>query len=471
MLITEIELKKCWEYLEFETRYFTPVEKYLTQQIDFKNTGSVNFDKQFFSELKKAKKAGLDKIERVVYDKADTIEKVPNLYKYKLEQFKKRSKSLIELDFCDIELNRCDIILSELLPRYQKYFGPFDDKINQQLEEITLLLKIIKAYRLHIQLTINQSSENKNRYDHITKLRHSNRIISNTEFGNINSNIQSFIRKEFKYFEEKHNSTFYKTLNQVYYKDAESIYRIAQTSIDKVKQASIELSLLRTEIDCYLNDIERFLVYLKSDYPEDCLKLIQSIEAIHVNYKAILSGNGVKIENTYNYEFFKNRFELWEEKYRTSLLTTKSLGQQTEMKTEQETIEMKPVFKPEAIQMVFDILKDFFSPEQQVELKQIIETGNKANKKMLFKGNGNRLSDTFKKLIEHDFIIGCQKQDLINWIISNFTFTHQGKVKVFVYDTVEKTISRKYYPCKSPLIEIKNGQIQRVEQPRTKRYN
>ena len=43
-------------------------------------------------------------------------------------------------------------------------------------------------------------------------------------------------------------------------------------------------------------------------------------------------------------------------------------------------------------------------------------------------------------------------------------------MKEFVYDTVEKTISRNYYPCKSPLIEVKKGQIQRVEQPRTKKY-
>ncbi len=143
---------------------------------------------------------------------------------------------------------------------------------------------------------------------------------------------------------------------------------------------------------------------------------------------------------------------------------------QTETKTEQETIELKPVLKPEAVQIVFDIIKDFFSPEHQTELKQVIETGNKAGKKLLFKGNGNRLTDTFKKLIEHDFITGCQKQDLINWIISNFTFTQKNKVKAFVYDTVEKTISRNYYPCKSPLIEIKNGQIQRTEQPRTKKY-
>jgi hypothetical protein len=145
--------------------------------------------------------------------------------------------------------------------------------------------------------------------------------------------------------------------------------------------------------------------------------------------------------------------------------------QQDETEAEQETIEMKPVLKPEAVQIVFDIIKDFFSPEQQTELKQVIETGNKANKKMLFKGNGNRLTDTFKKLFEHNFITGCQKQDLINWVILNFTFTHQNKVKAFIYDTVEKTISRNDNPCKSPLIEIKNGLIQKVEKPRTKNYN
>ncbi len=144
---------------------------------------------------------------------------------------------------------------------------------------------------------------------------------------------------------------------------------------------------------------------------------------------------------------------------------------QTETKTEQETIEMKPVLKPEAVQVVFEIIKDFFSTEQQPDLKQVIETGNIASKKLLFKGNGNRLTDTFKKLIEHDFITGCQKQDLINWIISNFTFTQQNKVKAFIYDTVEKTISRNYYPCKSPLIEIKNLQIQKVQQPRKRKQS
>ena len=146
--------------------------------------------------------------------------------------------------------------------------------------------------------------------------------------------------------------------------------------------------------------------------------------------------------------------------------------QQPKSKTEQKTIEIKPVLKPEAVQTVFDILKDFFSPEQQAELKQVIETGNIARIKLLFKDNGNRLTDTFKKLIEHDFITGCQKRHLETWIVSNFLFLHNGTKKEFKPRSVNKYVSagKKTVGCKSPLIEIKNGQIQRVEQPRTKKY-
>ena len=144
--------------------------------------------------------------------------------------------------------------------------------------------------------------------------------------------------------------------------------------------------------------------------------------------------------------------------------------QQNKPKIGQDTIEIKPILKPEAVQIVFEIIKDFFSTEQQPKLKEILETGNNTNKKLLFKDNGNRLTDTFKKLIEHDFIIGCQKRDLINWIIINFNFTCQNKVKGFIYDTVEKTISRNDNPCKSPLIIIENRQIQKVELPRNKKH-
>jgi hypothetical protein len=167
---------------------------------------------------------------------------------------------------------------------------------------------------------------------------------------------------------------------------------------------------------------------------------------------------------------FQKYLQIEREKIYNDLINEIKGLQVQQPETKQGTIEIKPILKSEMVLIVFEIIKDFFSKEQQPELKEILETGNNTNKKLLFKDNGNRLTDTFKKLIEHDFIIGCQKRDLINWIIINFNFTHQNKVKEFIYDTVEKTISRKDNPCKSPLIIIENRQIQKVEVPRNKKY-
>lgn len=139
--------------------------------------------------------------------------------------------------------------------------------------------------------------------------------------------------------------------------------------------------------------------------------------------------------------------------------------QNSSKKDESGQIEVKPIIKAEAIQSMFDILKDFFSPEDQTELDVILQTGNNASRKLLFRSNGNRLTDAFKKLFDHNLIIGCQKKDLINWIIKNFTFLHLNANKRFAYRTVEKTISGYDYYCKRPLIDIQNGLIQKIEIP------
>lgn len=164
----------------------------------------------------------------------------------------------------------------------------------------------------------------------------------------------------------------------------------------------------------------------------------------------------------------KNAIEVVRNSFDTPATTQ---PQQKETKIEQETIKTKPELKPEAVPIVFDILKDYFDKDEQTELKQIIETGNKANKKLLFKDNGNRLTDTFKKLFENHFIIRCQKIDLIDWVVLSFKYVYRGKVKEYKRDTVRKIISQNIQYCKNPLIEIKNGKIQKVEQPRIKKYN
>lgn len=143
----------------------------------------------------------------------------------------------------------------------------------------------------------------------------------------------------------------------------------------------------------------------------------------------------------------------------------------TQKKYSQQTIALKPLLKPEAVPVVFGILKDFFDPSQQAELERILKTFDNASSKLLFKDNGNRLTDTFKKLKESDFITGCEKEDLTNWIVANFRFVHRKTDKPYLSGTVEKTMSGNNSPCQNPLIEIIGGEIQKPKKPYQKPCN
>jgi hypothetical protein len=112
----------------------------------------------------------------------------------------------------------------------------------------------------------------------------------------------------------------------------------------------------------------------------------------------------------------------------------------------------KPCFKPESIESITDILNVFFDTSQHSELKRIIETGTNTNEKLLFRDNGNKLTDCFKKLYENNTITGCAKTVLINWIIENFKFTYRNSIKDYDPKTVEKIISSKERLCKNPII-------------------
>lgn len=149
-------------------------------------------------------------------------------------------------------------------------------------------------------------------------------------------------------------------------------------------------------------------------------------------------------------------------------------NKKTKEKPQQQntTIEIKPTFKPEIIDTLHGILKDFFETTRQAELKTILQNGNNASQKLLFKDNGNRLTDTFKQLIEKDLITGCDKQNIEKWICDNFQFLNKGNAKDFTKATVNKTISKNTQPCKAPLISIdENGNITKVENGKKKTVN
>ncbi len=112
----------------------------------------------------------------------------------------------------------------------------------------------------------------------------------------------------------------------------------------------------------------------------------------------------------------------------------------------------KPCFKPESIESITNVLNTFFNPLQHDELKRIIETGGNAKEKLLFRDNGNKLTDCFRQLYENNTIVSCTKTVLINWIVDNFEYTNGRIQKNYDFKSVEKIISSKDRLCKNPII-------------------
>lgn len=136
--------------------------------------------------------------------------------------------------------------------------------------------------------------------------------------------------------------------------------------------------------------------------------------------------------------------------------TNKGLSDnQTEIKGEQSKSQIKPIFKPEALRQIFDLLKDFFSFEHQKELLHILETGDNAREQLIFKDTGNRLADAFKQLHSADFITSCPKNVLENWVRLNFAYSPKGKVNKFKTRYLNDIISTNKDKCKKPILNVK----------------
>lgn len=125
-------------------------------------------------------------------------------------------------------------------------------------------------------------------------------------------------------------------------------------------------------------------------------------------------------------------------------------------------LEFKPTFKPEAVQQIFDLLKDFFEKTKQPQFKQLLETGENNSKPLIFLDNGNRLADAFKQLIKADIITGCEQKQLEKWICENFKYKYRNKIKVFAPRYVNDIISTNKDLCKKPILNVKKGVINKV---------
>jgi hypothetical protein len=137
------------------------------------------------------------------------------------------------------------------------------------------------------------------------------------------------------------------------------------------------------------------------------------------------------------------------------LTETKIPTPQGETKIEKLSPEIKPMFKPEAVDQIFDLLKGYFSSDHQTQLKQIISTGGNATEKLIFLDNGNKLADAFKQLIKTNFITGCEQKELEAWIQNNFNYRYRKQIKEFTPRYLNDIISTNKDTCQSPILNVK----------------
>lgn len=132
----------------------------------------------------------------------------------------------------------------------------------------------------------------------------------------------------------------------------------------------------------------------------------------------------------------------------------------------------KPTFKAEAIESIWDILKGYFSLDQQAELKRILETGDNARNKLFFKNDGIKLVDAFKTLYNKQIITGCEQTELQQWILQNFSYRHKKKSNDFTESYLNDIISGSGRNCKNKILEIigKNGQFKIVPTTRIAKH-
>jgi hypothetical protein len=246
-------------------------------------------------------------------------------------------------------------------------------------------------------------------------------------------------------------------------------------SYNYLKETAMEfIENYPSRLTIFLNEYEADEI----DYIDREIEYFENTLNDIINFEASIDGYSITGTNNFSdacnvcdeigFEKFKYA-TLKKIKYLNDKKTALSQIQRFENENIRE-IEKRVRFKDECMGAVYDILKDYFNPEHQSELKKIIETGSKASEKLIFIDKGNRLTDTFKKLIEQHYIVGCEKKDLSDWIVSNFCYTNRG-VKEYIWSTVNDTISNNKQPCKNPLIDIKNGQIQKSIKPKSKNYN
>jgi len=114
-----------------------------------------------------------------------------------------------------------------------------------------------------------------------------------------------------------------------------------------------------------------------------------------------------------------------------------------------------PRFVDGVTEKLFDILKGYFTPEDQQLLLYLLQENRSPASPLLFHGNGNQLADAFKQLYEANLLVGCLKGELEAWISANFAYVYRRQQRTLPPSYLAALISSNAKPCQSPILDVR----------------
>jgi hypothetical protein len=218
---------------------------------------------------------------------------------------------------------------------------------------------------------------------------------------------------------------------------------------ERLTQTEIDIYLVKKILSENIQIIPKLLDYQLLKYPDKINRLYELEAVFHNKTRFYIS----------QYEHKKDHQEICKKWVKRQLKRYSEHDNKFKVENKGEKgislrPEIKPIFNHEAIETIFDLLKDFFSKEHQTELKRILQTGNDASTHLIFLDNGNRLADALKQLYKADYITGCQQNELEAWIQRNYCFRNRGEIKEYTLRYLNDIISTNKPPCKKPILKV-----------------
>jgi hypothetical protein len=119
------------------------------------------------------------------------------------------------------------------------------------------------------------------------------------------------------------------------------------------------------------------------------------------------------------------------------------------------TVSGSPRFVDGVTEKFFEILKGYFTPDDQQQLLPLLQESQSPAFPLLFHGNGNQLADAFKQLYEANLLVGCLKGELEAWIAANFAYVYRKQQRTLPPNYLAAIISSNAKPCQSPILDVR----------------